>query len=205
MAQAFIDLGLKDLGYQYVNIDDCWTLLERDGDGNLVPDPDKWPNGVKAVADEIHALGLKFGLYGDAGYKTCAGYPGSEGHEQQDADLLASFGVDYWKHDNCYTPCNVGPPNDHTCPDPAGHTREWYEIMKDALDATGAPIFYSLCNWGRDEVWTWGAEVGQSWRMSVDNWGGWEDVVSIASFAAGISEYSKPGGFNDLDMMVGSP
>jgi hypothetical protein len=72
MAQAFIDLGLKDLGYEYVHIDDCWTLLERDSDGNLVPGPEKWPNGVKAVADEIHALGLKFGLYGDAGYNTCA-------------------------------------------------------------------------------------------------------------------------------------
>ncbi|KFZ07191.1 hypothetical protein V501_06690 [Pseudogymnoascus sp. VKM F-4519 (FW-2642)] len=199
-AQGFIDLGLKDAGYTYVNIDDCWSTSSRDDSGNLVPDPSKFPQGMKSLTDQIHAMGLKFGLYGDAGTKTCAGYPGSQGHEEQDAKLLASWGVDYWKHDNCYTPCNAG--EMQTCTDPAGNTQTWYVTMRDALQSSGRPIFYSLCNWGRDSVWTWGADVGNSWRMSVDNWGGWEDVVRIASEAAPIASYSAPHGFNDLDMMI---
>lgn len=155
---------------------------------------------MKAVADQIHSMGLKFGLYGDAGTMTCAGYPGSQGYEDRDAKLLASWGVDYWKHDNCYTPCNQG--SVQTCGSPKGSTQQWYPKMRDALAASGRPIFYSLCNWGRDNVWTWGASVGNSWRMSVDNWGGWADVVRIASSAAPIASYSAPYGFNDLDMMV---
>ncbi|KAL5353601.1 hypothetical protein ACLOAV_001638 [Pseudogymnoascus australis] len=199
-ANAFIRLGLKDAGYTYVNIDDCWSTKNRDGSGNLVPDPTKFPQGMKSLTDQIHSMGLKFGLYGDAGTMTCAGYPGSQGHEAQDAKLLASWGVDYWKHDNCYTPCNSG--QQQTCSNPAGSTQTWYVTMRDALLTSGRPIFYSLCNWGRDNVWTWGSNVGNSWRMSVDNWGGWADVVRIASQAAPIASYSAPYGFNDLDMMI---
>ncbi|KAH7242268.1 glycoside hydrolase superfamily, partial [Fusarium tricinctum] len=203
-AKRFIDLGLKDAGYLYVNIDDCWSTKQRDSKGNLVPDPKKWPRGIKPVADEIHAMGLKFGLYGDGGAKTCAGFPGSEGHEKQDADLLASWGVDYWKYDNCYTPCNTGNGADiQTCPDAqAPNSRPRYEKMRDLLRATGKDILYSLCNWGYDEVWTWGAQVGHMWRMSVDNWGKWEDVVRIANQAAPILKYTQPGRYNDLDMMI---
>lgn len=145
-------------------------------------------------------MGLKLGLYGDAGTLTCGGYPGSQGFEQKDAQLLASWGVDYWKYDNCYTPCNG--PIVQTCGNPAGNSQTWYVKMRDHLLQTGKPIFYSLCNWGRDSVWTWGAATGNSWRMSVDNWGGWADVVRIGSAAGPIAQYSKPGGFNDLDMMV---
>ncbi|KFZ20203.1 hypothetical protein V502_03269, partial [Pseudogymnoascus sp. VKM F-4520 (FW-2644)] len=199
-AQAFINLGLKDAGYTYVNIDDCWSTKSRDSSGNLVPDPNKFPQGMKSVADQIHSMGLKFGLYGDAGTMTCGGYPGSQGYEAQDAKSLASWGIDYWKHDNCYTPCNSG--QQQTCSDPAGNTQTWYVTMRDALESSGRPIFYSLCNWGRDSVLTWGADVGNSWRMSVDNWGGWADVVRIASQAAPIASYSTPYGFNDLDMMI---
>lgn len=199
-ANAFISLGLKDAGYIYVNIDDCWSNKNRDGSGNLVPDPNKFPQGMKSLTDQIHSMGLKFGLYGDAGTMTCGGYPGSQGHETQDAKLLASWGVDYWKYDNCYTPCNSG--QQQTCSNPAGNSQTWYITMRDALSNSGRPIFYSLCNWGRDSVWTWGASVGNSWRMSVDNWGGWADVVRIASSAAPIASYSAPYGFNDLDMMV---
>ena len=126
---------------------------------------------MKAVSDEIHSMGMKFGLYGDAGTMTCAGYPGSQGYEDRDAKALASWGVDYWKHDNCYTPCNQG--SVQTCGSPIGSTQQWYPKMRDALAASGRPIFYSLCNWGRDNVWTWGSSVGNSWRMSVDNWGNW--------------------------------
>ncbi|KAF2281180.1 alpha-galactosidase [Westerdykella ornata] len=198
-ANKFISLGLKDLGYEYINIDDCWSTKSRNATGHLVPDPGKWPNGIKAVADQIHAMGLKFGLYGCAGTLTCAGYPGSEGHELQDAQTLASWGVDYWKYDNCYTPCNGG--RVQTCQSPQGNTRTWMTTMGTALEKSGRKIFYSLCQWGRDNVWTWGASVGNSWRMSVDNWNDWASVVRIASAAAGMSQYAGPGGFNDLDMM----
>ncbi|KAH8895427.1 glycoside hydrolase [Thozetella sp. PMI_491] len=186
-ANAFITLGLKDLGYHYVNIDDCWAELSRNETGYLVPDPVKWPSGMQAVADQIHRMGLEFGLYGCAGTKTCAGYPGSEGYEQQDADTLASWGVDYWKYDNCNTP--------------SGNTSTWMTKMSNALAATSRPILFSLCQWGFDEVWTWGAEVGNSWRMDGDISPNWGSVAGIAAAAAGIYQYSAPGGFNDLDMM----
>ncbi|KAH8742296.1 glycoside hydrolase superfamily [Diaporthe sp. PMI_573] len=199
-AKAFVDLGLKDAGYLYVNIDDCWSTKARNSSGYLVPDPAKFPQGMKAVADQIHAMGLKFGLYGDAGTMTCGGYPGSQGYEQKDAQLLDSWGIDYWKYDNCYTPCNSG--SQQTCSNPAGSSQTWYVKMRDVLKSTGRPLLFSLCNWGRDSVWTWGNSVGQSWRMSVDNWGGWADVVRIASSAAPIASYSQPSGFNDLDMMI---
>ncbi|KXJ87062.1 alpha-galactosidase [Microdochium bolleyi] len=199
-ANAFVNLGLRDLGYKYINIDDCWTTKSRNSSGHLVADPAKFPQGIKALADQIHGMGLKLGLYGDAGTMTCAGYPGSQGFEQKDAQTLAAWGVDYWKYDNCYTPCNSGVVQ--TCPNPAGTSQTWYVKMRDQLLQTGKPIFYSLCNWGRDSVWTWGAATGNSWRMSVDNWGGWADVVRIGSAAGPIAQYSKPGAFNDLDMMI---
>jgi alpha-galactosidase len=145
-------------------------------------------------------MGLKFGLYGDAGIKTCGGYPGSQGYEVKDAQTLAAWGVDYWKYDNCYTPCNG--PVVQTCGSPAGNTQTWYATMRNALQSVSPPILFSLCQWGRDNVWTWGANYGNSWRMSVDNWNDWASVVRIASAAADIAQYSAPGGFNDLDMMV---
>jgi alpha-galactosidase len=202
-ANKFVSLGLKDLGYEYVVIDDCWSSKARNSSGFLVPDPSKWPNGIKSVSDQIHNMGLKFGLYGCAGQQTCAGFPGSEGHEVQDAKTLASWGVDFWKYDNCYTPCNGG--RVQTCPSPIGNTKTWMTTMSNALAGSGRNIFFNLCQWGRDSVWTWGAQVGNSWRMSTDNWNDWASVVRIASAAAGISQYSAPGGFNDLDMMVSLP
>lgn len=148
-------------------------------------------------------MGLKFGLYGCAGTKTCAGYPGSQGYEVQDAELLASWDVDYWKHDNCYTPC-LDTPNPQTCLHPDGNTTEWYAVMRAAIVGVEDTkvINFNLCQWGRDEVWTWGNNYGNSWRMSIDNWGDWASVQRIGSAAAAISEYSGPGGFNDLDMLV---
>ncbi|MBE3048946.1 glycoside hydrolase family 27 protein [Candidatus Bathyarchaeota archaeon] len=201
-----MELGLKDLGYTYVNIDDCWSTKERDASGNLVADPEKWPRGIRPVVDEIHAMGLKFGLYGCAGVMTCASYPGSWGHEAQDAELLASWDVDFWKHDNCFTPCPEDP-DPQTCPDFSVDTKPWYGAMRDGLAAVAETkeILFNLCNWGRNEVWTWGAEYGQAWRMEVDNWGDWESVVRIAATASGIAEFSGPGGFNDLDMLVSNP
>jgi alpha-galactosidase len=187
-ADLFVSLGLKDLGYNYVNIDDCWSTKSRNSSGYLTPDPQKWPNGIKAVTDQIHAKGLKFGLYGDRGTQTCAGYPGSLNNEEKDAKTLASWGVDYWKYDNCATTNE----NSHT----------EYEKMRDALANSGYKIFYSLCNWGRDNVWTWGKNVGNSWRITDDNFNSWSYVASIAAKGAGIAQYGGPGGFNDWDMMV---
>ncbi|KAK5655822.1 hypothetical protein OQA88_5360 [Cercophora sp. LCS_1] len=181
-ADKFISLGLKDLGYEYINIDDCWSTKNRDSTGKLVPDSTKWPNGIKAVSDKIHSMGLKFGLYGCAGDKTCAGYPGSEGHEKSDVAQLVSWGVDF-------------------CP--TGNTKTWYAPMRDAIISVQntSKVHFNLCNWGRDDVWTWGAQYGHSWRTSVDNWGDWASVERIGSAAATIHQYSGPGGFNDLDML----
>ena len=206
-ANKFVSLGLKDVGYSYVNIDDCWSTKSRNSSGFLVADPSKWPNGIRSVTQKIHGMGLKFGLYGCAGTQTCAGYPGSQGHEVQDAKLLASWDVDFWKHDNCYTPCNANP-LPQTCGNPKGNTQTWYTTMRDAITSVKGTknIYFNLCQWGRDSVWTWGKNMGNSWRMSTDNWGDWASVVRIGAAAQDIAKYSGPGGFNDLDMLVrGSP
>jgi alpha-galactosidase len=195
-----ISLGLKDAGYQYLNIDDCWHSKQRNSSGYLVPDPSKWPQGMKPVVDKIHGMGLKFGLYGDAGTMTCAGYPGSQGHEAQDAKTLASWGIDYWKHDACYLPCATGG-TPQTCWDSRSSTKPYYATMRDALAGAGRPILFSMCQWGRDSVWTWGKDYGNSWRMSGDIANTWNSLATIAANAAGMAQYAAPGGFNDLDML----
>lgn len=160
----------------YCNIDDCWSQQSRNGSGYLVPDASKWPNGIPAVVDKIHGMGLKFGLYGDAGIETCAGHPGSQGYEQQDANLLGSWGVDYWKYDNCYTPCNGQNPVPQTCWIPRD-SENWYTTFGNALKSVNHPILYSLCSWGLDNVWTWGETVGHSWRMHSDISDTWSSIV----------------------------
>lgn len=158
------------------------------------------------MSDQIHSLGLKFGLYGCAGEKTCASYPGSQGHEVQDAQLLAFWDIDFWKHDNCFTPCHVKPPP-QTCLDVSVDTRPRYATMRDALQSVAdtKPILFNICQWGRNEVWTWGGDYGHSWRIEGDNWGDWLSVLRIGARAGDISGYSGPGGFNDLDMLVSRP
>jgi alpha-galactosidase len=200
VADLMLSLGLKDAGYQYLNIDDCWHSKQRNSSGFLVPDPQKWPQGMKPVVDTIHGKGLKFGLYGDAGTMTCAGYPGSEGHEAQDAKTLASWGVDYWKHDACYLPCVTGG-RPQTCWDGRSSTKSYYATMRDALAGAGRPILFSMCQWGRDSVWTWGKDYGNSWRMSGDIANSWTSLANIAANAANMAQYAGPGGFNDLDML----
>ncbi|KAK4220760.1 glycoside hydrolase superfamily [Podospora fimiseda] len=156
------------------------------------------------VVDQIHGMGLKFGLYGCAGVQTCAGYPGSEGHEKSDVAQLVSWGVDFWKYDNCYTPCRKSP-RPQTCQNPSGNTSTFYAQMRDAIVAANSKetkkMHFNLCHWGRDQVWIWGANYGHSWRMSVDNWGDWASIERIGSAAAGIYKHSAPVGFNDLDML----
>ncbi|GAB3891215.1 ricin-type beta-trefoil lectin domain protein [Kibdelosporangium lantanae] len=186
-ALAMHNNGMQAAGYQYVNIDDCWMTQNRDGNGNLVPDPVKFPNGISGVATYVHSLGLKLGIYEDAGTKTCAGYPGSLNHERQDANLFAAWGVDYLKYDNCN---NQGV-----------NAQQRYTAMRDALAATGRQIVYSLCNWGQDSVWTWGANVGNSWRTTGDIQANYNSMLSIFHSNVGLARYAAPGGWNDPDML----
>ena len=146
-----ISNGMKDAGYQYVNLDDCWQT-SRDADGNIVADATRFPSGIKALADYIHSKGLKFGLYSDAGVLTCAKRPGSIGHEYQDALQYAKWGVDYLKEDWCSTL-------------PGQSAESSYTLMRDALaDAekkTGHPILFSLCEWGSNKPWLWAGPIGK--------------------------------------------
>lgn len=200
MAEAMVKSGMKEAGYQYVNIDDCWQV-RRDANGNIVPDPQRFPNGVKAVGDYIHSLGLKFGVYSDAGSKTCAGRPGGLGHEYQDALQYAAWGVDYLKYDWCNTSTQ--------------DAKASYANIRAALDATGRPIVLSICEWGTAKPWLWGQEVGGNlWRTTddiSDHWSGkpkWPDgsccansVLSILDQQVGIASYAGPGHWNDPDML----
>ncbi|GAB5586174.1 hypothetical protein Unana1_01074 [Umbelopsis nana] len=194
VANAIVSSGLKDLGYHYVNIDDCWALKQRDNTTQqIVPDPVKFPSGIKGVADKVHALGLKIGIYSDAGTNTCAGYPGSYGYEQIDAQSFADWGIDYLKYDNCN---NLGLAGNATI------SSKRYKRMGDALKNVSRPIFFSLCSWGQDSVWDWGRSIGgQSWRMSGDISDKWSSVVGITNQEVPIANISAPGGWNDMDML----
>jgi alpha-galactosidase len=186
-AQAMHTDGMQAAGYTYVNIDDCWMTHNRDSAGRLVPDPAKFPDGIAGTAAYVHSLGLKLGIYEDAGTATCAGYPGSLGHETTDAQTFASWGVDYLKYDNCN---NNGVP-----------AQSRYTAMRDALAATGRPILFSLCNWGQENVWTWGAGVGNSWRTTGDINASFSSMLSIFHSNAGLAAYAGPGHWNDPDML----
>ncbi|HEU5331919.1 MAG TPA: cellulose binding domain-containing protein [Actinocrinis sp.] len=186
-AQYMVTSGMKAAGYQYVNIDDCWSEMSRDANGNLVPDPAKFPDGIKGTADYVHSLGMKLGLYAEAGTATCAGFPGSLGHEQQDANTFASWGVDYLKYDNC----NSGS-------EPA---QQRYTAMRDALAATGRPILFALCEWGVDSVWTWGAQTGDIWRTTSDISPNFGSMLNIFHANVALAQFAGPGGYNDPDML----
>ena len=190
-ADFFVASGMRDAGYEYVNIDDCWMTHERDADGRLVPDPVKFPSGIKGTADYVHSKGLKLGIYEDAGTATCAGYPGSLGHERIDAQTFADWDVDYLKYDNCNN---------------AGSTTkeeyiERYSAMRDALAATGRPIVYSICEWGTTEPWTWAADVGNLWRTTGDISDNWNSLKSIVNQNAPLADAARPGAWNDPDML----
>ncbi|MGW2523702.1 NPCBM/NEW2 domain-containing protein [Streptomyces sp. NPDC001617] len=189
IADLFVEKGLKDAGYQYVNLDDCWALPNRDADGRLVPDPARFPNGIKAVADYVHSKGLKLGIYTSAGTKTCnsAGFPGALGHEYSDAQQFADWGVDYLKYDNCN---NQGV--DATLR---------YTTMRDALRATGRPIVYSICEWGQNKPWEWAADVGHLWRTTGDISDNWGSMLGILKKNLPLAPYAGPGHWNDPDML----
>ncbi len=198
IADAMISSGLADCGYNYLNIDDCWHG-ERDADGNIQCDPDKFPDGMKALADYIHSKGLKLGIYSDAGCMTCAGKPGSLGHEYQDALTYANWGIDYLKYDWCYT----------TDQNPVGS----YRLMRDALRAAGRPILFSICEWGASQPWKWASDVGHLWRTTGDinatfdysrNYGGNYECLSVLQILdknEPLRQYAGPGHWNDPDML----
>jgi len=198
-ADAIVASGMREAGYQYVVIDDCWQI-SRDASGTIVPDAKRFPSGMKALADYVHSKGLKFGIYSDAGSKTCQGRPGSNGYETDDARQYAAWGVDYLKYDWCST--------DGVDPKIA------YPTMRDALRATGRPIVFSMCEWGRSQPSTWARGVAHVWRTTGDilpcwdcseSWGG-HGWTRILDMQVGLEKYAGPGGWNDPDMLqVGNP
>ena len=194
-ADAMVNEGLLDAGYIYLNMDDCWHG-ERNADGFITENREKFPSGLKAVSDYVHSKGLLFGIYSDAGRKTCGGYPGSFGHEYQDAIQYARWGVDYLKYDWCETE-DINP-------------RAAYPLMRDALRAAGRPIFFSMCEWGQSKPWTWASEVGHSWRTTGDisaifdgkGLRTWENsVMTILEQNVGLRKFAGPGHWNDPDML----
>jgi alpha-galactosidase len=198
-ADAMVSTGLRDAGYVYLNIDDGWQAGTRDSHGDLRADATRFPSGIAAVAGYVHSLGLKIGIYSDAGLKTCGGLPGSLGHETADAALFAAWGIDYVKYDNCY----AGPGCDQVgCPDgTAAPAQDRYARMRDALVATGRPIVFSICNWGTEGVSRWAAGYGNLWRTTGDILPTYASLLSIFQQTVAVSGYAGPYGWNDPDML----
>jgi alpha-galactosidase len=190
-ADVMVSSGLAAAGYQYVNIDDCWMQNTRDASGNLQPDYGKFPDGIAGTAAYVHGKGLKLGIYEDAGTATCAGYPGSLGHERADAQTFANWGVDYLKYDNCNN-------NGSTT------TQQYidrYTAMRDALAATGRPIVFSLCEWGVNAPWTWAPSIGNLWRTTDDINTSFDSLLRNYHQSVGLARYAGPGAWNDPDML----
>lgn len=196
-ADAMVASGMKEAGYVYINIDDCWHG-QRDSLGFMHPDSVRFPSGMKALADYVHSKGLKLGIYSDAGWETCGGHPGSRGYEFQDALMYAQWGVDYLKYDWCNT---------------QGLSAEGaYMTIGAALQSTGRPIVLSICEWGDNQPWEWGAKVGHMWRTTGDiyncfdciedhgSWNSW-GVLQIFDKQEGLRKYAGPDHWNDPDMM----
>jgi len=186
MAEAMVETGMRDAGYQYVVIDDCWQVA-RDDEGHIAPDPERFPSGMKALADHVHDLGLKFGLYTDAGPKTCQGRPGSLGYEEEDAGTYAAWGVDYVKVDWCHADSLNAPAH--------------YARFRDAFASTGRPMVLSICEWGRNRPWEWGEGIGQLWRTTSDIRDSWESLLWILDANERLDEAAGPGHWNDPDML----
>jgi len=196
-ADAMVASGMKDAGYQYINIDDCWHG-ERDARGFIQPNKEHFPSGMKALADYVHSRGLKLGIYSDAGWKTCGGKPGSRGYEFQDALTYAEWGVDYLKYDWCNTD--------------GLKAESAYLTMREALRKAGRPVLFSICEWGDNQPWSWAKDVGHSWRTTGDiyncfdcvhdhgTWKSW-GVLQILDKQEGLREHAGPDHWNDMDML----
>lgn len=189
-ADKMVKTGLLDAGYEYLVIDDCWSLKERDKNGKLVADPEKFPHGMKAVSDYVHSKGLKFGMYSCDGNLTCAGYPGSFEHEFVDAETFAEWGVDFLKYDNCYHSNII-------------HEKYLYRRMGLALKNCGRDILFSACSWGVNMTHEWIRETGaEMWRSTGDIVDTWESVKKLTVQQEAILPYGGKGCFNDMDMLI---
>lgn len=197
IADAMVESGMRDAGYRYIIIDDYW-VGGRDPKNRLFPDPIRFPEGMKALADYVHGLGLKLGIYSDAAELTCAGVTGSLGFEEIDAQTFAEWGIDYLKYDYCHAP------TDRT----TAFTR--YKKMGDALRATGHPIVYAICEWGGRSPWLWAkAAGGHLWRTTYDSRDGWHSgdgfltgIMDIFDTQEGLERYAGPGAWNDPDLLM---
>ncbi|MBQ5590309.1 MAG: glycoside hydrolase family 27 protein [Clostridia bacterium] len=189
-ADIMVESGLLDCGYNYLVIDDCWALRERDENGKLVPDPEKFPHGMKYVADYVHSKGLKFGMYSCAGTLTCAGYPASYEHEFDDAASFAEWGVDFLKYDYCFRPTSI-PGN------------ILYKRMSIALKNCGRDILFSACSWGADNTREWIGETGANmWRTTGDIFENWKSIKELSLKGLENARYGSINCFPDMDMLV---
>ena len=197
-ADAMVEGGFRDAGYEYIFIDDLWQG-GRDRHNNMIPDPVKFPNGIKALADYVHSKGLKLGIYSDAAPLTCGGWTASLGFEEQDARTFASWGVDYLKYDYC------------NAPEDSATARHRYRTMANALQKSGRNIALGICEWGQRQCEEWCEEVGgQLWRTTYDVRDMWKDVVKqggmgildIVNITAPLAKYVRPGQWPDMDMLV---
>ncbi len=185
-ADAMVVSGMRDAGYQYVTIDDCWQVA-RTAQGTIVADSARFPHGMKALADYVHARGLKFGLYTDAGRRTCEGRPGSYGFEAMDARTYAAWGVDYVKIDWCNSD--------------GLDAKTQYTIFRDALAASGRKMVFSICEWGSNRPWEWAPAVGNLWRTTFDIRDRWASLLSLVDLNVQYWHVAGPGGWNDPDML----
>ena len=201
-ADAMVSSGLKAAGYQYIIVDAGWKANSRDAGGRLQADAEKFPSGMKALADYVHSTGLKFGIYTDAGSEDCvSGAPGSRGFEELDAASFAEWGVDYVKEDWCNTT--------------GVNTRDAYKKMSQAILKTGRPMVFSMCEWGDNQPWKWAAPVANLWRTTGDSKDCWEcgratmnkpggyprGWVLILDAQPPLAAYAGPGRWNDTDLL----
>ena len=193
VADAIVSTGMKEAGYEYVVIDDCWQA-GRDEAGNVLADPSRFPVGMKSLSDYVHSKGLKFGLYSDVGYQTCAGRTGSRGHEFQDAKQFAEWSVDYLKYDWCHSELL--------------DAKGAYTTMSDALRQTGRPIVFSMCEWGSNQPWLWAAGIANLWRTTGDIHDCWDCTIKfetgfllLLDRNVNLGSFAGPGHWNDPDML----
>ena len=189
-ADAMVSTGMRDAGYKYINIDDCWSIenATRDANGALQPDPLRFPNGIKAIADYVHGLDLKLGIYGDRGSETCGHRAGSGGSEMTDATTFADWGVDYLKYDNCPDPG----------PNPGPTIQPQYQAMRNALDNVDRPIVYSICAWS---FYEWANTMGNLQRTTSDIRNEWASIVANLKTNQAVAAYAGPNHWNDPDML----
>lgn len=199
MADAMVSSGMLQAGYNYIIIDDGWQG-GRDNRNNIIPDPKKFPSGIKALADYVHSKGIKLGIYSDAALLTCAGYTASYGFEEQDARTFASWGIDYLKYDYCNAPGD------------REEAIKRYSAMSEALKKSGRDIVFGICEWGHRQPWLWGAQAGGDlWRttddvrdkwMRKDTDGGGEGILDIVIKNLELGKHAGKGKWNDMDMLV---